>query len=232
MKFEIKHCVTGAVLFALETESTKLCVESAVKAHVNLSGANLSDADLSDANLCDANLRDAYLSDAYLRGANLRGADLRDANLRGADLSDANLRDANLRGAYLRDANLSDADLSDAYLRDANLRDAYLSDAYLSGVPKIKNIDAQILAAIESGGTLEMRDWHTCDTTHCRAGWAVHLAGEGGAALEWAIGTPTAATLIYLASRPDQRIPDFYCDNETAMADIRKCAAEQLAAEA
>jgi hypothetical protein len=123
MKFEIKSHWTGAVIFALETESMKLCVEAAVKSGADLSGANLSGADLSGANL----------SGAYLSGANLSGAYLSGANLRGAYLSGANLRGANLRGAYLSGAYLSDAYLSDAYLRGANLSGADLSDANLSG---------------------------------------------------------------------------------------------------
>jgi hypothetical protein len=59
------------------------------------------------------------------------------------------------------------------------------------------------------------------------------LAGEGGKALEWAMGTPTAATLIYLASDPErwqkERLPDFYCTNEEALADMKRMAEEQTA---
>ena len=69
MLFEIKHRLSGSVLFSLETESLKLCVEAAVKD--------------------GAYLRGAYLRGAYLRGANLDGADLRGANLRGAYLDGA-----------------------------------------------------------------------------------------------------------------------------------------------
>ena len=69
MLYEIKHRYTGAVMFALECESLKLCVEAAVSAKANLRGADLRGA--------------------YLYGANLRGADLRGANLYGADLIDA-----------------------------------------------------------------------------------------------------------------------------------------------
>ena len=36
MKFEIKHRPTGSVLFSLETESMKLCIEAAVKSGANL----------------------------------------------------------------------------------------------------------------------------------------------------------------------------------------------------
>ena len=96
MKFEIKSYINGAVLFSLETDSMKLCVEAAIKSRADLSGADLSGANLSGAYLSGANL-----SGAYLYGANLSGADLYGANLSGADLSGANLSGANLSGAYL-----------------------------------------------------------------------------------------------------------------------------------
>ena len=47
-KFEIKHRMSGNVLFALETKSLKLCLEAGVK-----SKANLREADLWGANLAD-----------------------------------------------------------------------------------------------------------------------------------------------------------------------------------
>jgi uncharacterized protein YjbI with pentapeptide repeats len=111
MKFEIKHRFGGSVLFSLETENIKLCVEAAVKGEADLRGADLYEANLRGADLREANLRgaDLYGADLYganLRGANLRGADLREANLRGADLYGADLRGADLRGADLRGAYL------------------------------------------------------------------------------------------------------------------------------
>jgi hypothetical protein len=204
----------------------------------NLSGADLRDANLSGADLRDANLRDANLSGANLRGANLSGADLRDANLRDANLRGANLRGANLSGADLRDANLRDANLSGANLsgadlRDANLsgadlRDANLRDANLRGadVPAIPDIHRVVLEAASQPGALDMGSWHNdCGTAHCRAGWVVTLAGEPGRALEEAVGTPAAAALIYARSDPSLSCtPDFYCDNDEALADMKRLA--------
>ena len=118
MKFQITNS-NGSVIFELETESIKLCVEAAYKGGADLRGANLRGANLRGADLRGANLRGANLHDAYLRGANLHGANLHDANLSGADLSDANLHDANLSGADLSDANLHDANLRGANLRGA-----------------------------------------------------------------------------------------------------------------
>ena len=105
VKFEIKSRFTGSVLFGLDADSLRLCVEAAVKARANLSGADLRGADLGGAYLRGADLSDANLSDANLSGANLSGA-----NLSGAHLSDANLSDANLSAANLSGAHLSGAD--------------------------------------------------------------------------------------------------------------------------
>jgi hypothetical protein len=69
-------------------------------------------------------------------------------------------------------------------------------------IPKIPNIHAAVLAAASAPGALNMEHWHTCDTTHCRAGWVVHLAGEAGYALEKQHGTEDTALMIYHASEP------------------------------
>ena len=159
-------------------------------------------------------------SDADLSGADLRGAYLRDANLSGANLRGAYLRGAYLRGAYLRGANLRDANLRDAYLSGADL-----SGADLRGAPVIPDIHREVYEAASQPGALDMGDWHTCETTHCRAGWVVALAGEAGKGLEDKIGTPAAATLIYLASDPNlEKFPDFYCSNDAALADMARLA--------
>ena len=210
MKFTIKNRFTGKIVFEKDAESIRLVVEAAVEAKADLRGADLRGADLRGADLSGA-----YLSAAYLSDADLRGAYLSDADLRGADLS----------GAYLSDAYLRGADLSGAYLSGA-----YLSDAYLRGVPAIENIHQQIYAAASQPDALDMSSWHTCETTHCRAGWAVHLAGEAGAALEFGLGTPAAAALIYLKSDPTlERIPNFHCDNEAALSDMKAMAEKEAA---
>ena len=49
MKFEIKHRFIDAVLFALECDSLRLCVEAAVKTGAYLQFADLRFADLHGA---------------------------------------------------------------------------------------------------------------------------------------------------------------------------------------
>jgi hypothetical protein len=99
--FEIKHRISGSVLFSLKTENLKLTLEAAVRTGAYLTGAYLRGADLTGADLSGAYLTGAYLRGAYLTSADLRGADLRGADLRGADLRGAYLRGADLSGAYL-----------------------------------------------------------------------------------------------------------------------------------
>jgi hypothetical protein len=124
MKYEIKHKITGAVIWATEIKNIN---------GADLNGADLNGANLSGANLRDANLRCANLSGADLGGADLGGADLNGANLSGANLNGANLRCANLRCANLRCANLRCANLSGANLSGADLSGADLNGANLSG---------------------------------------------------------------------------------------------------
>jgi len=77
-----------------------------------------------------------------------------------------------------------------------------------------------------------MGSWHACDTTHCRAGWVVHLAGEAGYELERRTSPLFAAMQIYHASSPIKVSPPrFFESNEIAMADMRRCAEEEKALE-
>jgi hypothetical protein len=73
-----------------------------------------------------------------------------------------------------------------------------------------------------------MSTWHTCETTHCRAGWVVTLAGEAGKELEAFHNTELAAMLIYRESSSIKVEPwKFYVDNATALADMERCANEE-----
>ncbi len=228
---EIKHRRDESILWSGEAQDIKAAI---VKATAD--GADLSGADLRKAHLIGTDLRGANLSWANLSGANLSGANLRGANLSGANLSGANLSGADLSGANLSGANLSGANLSGANLSGANLSGADLSGADLSGAggaqaPVVPNIDAAILSAVQSSarsGTLDMSTWHQCETAHCRAGWAVHLAGAAGYALEDRVGPNAAGALIYAASRPGVPVPDFFTSNDETLADLRECAAKPV----
>ena len=91
-------------------------------------------------------------------------------------------------------------------------------------VPIVEHLDARILAAVNTAGNaLDMSSWHSCETTHCRAGWAIHLAGKRGYELEKALGSQGAGAAIYRASTG--RVPHFFASNARALDDLRDCAA-------
>ena len=91
-------------------------------------------------------------------------------------------------------------------------------------MPKIEDIHAKIFEAVSQPNALHMGSWHSCNTTHCRAGWVVHLAGEAGYALERFHNTALAAQLIYRESGYEISPARFYESNEVAMEDMRKLA--------
>lgn len=107
----------------------------------------------------------------------------------------------------------------------ANLRGANLRRANLEEVPIIKNIHKKVYEAASKTGCLNMGAWHSCETTHCRAGWVVTLAGEKGKELETRIGTPAAAALIYWKSdKKLKQLPNFYASNADALEDMKNMA--------
>jgi hypothetical protein len=210
------------------------------------SRADLADADLTDTNLGYADLTDANLAYANLTGAYLAGANFTYANLAGADLTDANLAYANLTGANLTGANLTGAnftyaDLADAYRSESDPPTPFVPPDYAAraaryrerhpDAPVVDRLDSRILEAVTSGGgKLDMGRWHSCATTHCRAGWAITLAGDAGKALEEEHGPHRAGSIIYRASTG--RVPHFFTDDDAALADIRACAEREALAAA
>jgi hypothetical protein len=92
-------------------------------------------------------------------------------------------------------------------------------------IPKIENIHQRVFEAASKDGALNMGNWHTCDTTHCRGGWVVFLAGDEGRKLEAETDTLFAAMQIYKKSSTIRvPIPRFYESNDEAMADMKRCA--------
>jgi hypothetical protein len=79
-------------------------------------------------------------------------------------------------------------------------------------------------AVTREGCQLRMANWHTCETTHCRAGWVVTLAGEAGKKLEEFHNTELAAMLIYRESGYHINPARFYDGDAAAMNDIKRLA--------
>lgn len=90
--------------------------------------------------------------------------------------------------------------------------------------PVIPDIHKAIYAACSAPGALDMDRFHVCETTHCRAGLAVHLAGEAGYRLEKRTSSVFAAMMIYKASGAPISPCRFFDDGPTAMADMKRLA--------
>ena len=151
-------------------------------------------------------------------------------------LSGAVLSDADLRGADLRGAVLSGADLRDAKQGELTPEEyAQLAKEYRErcpDVPVVPNLDRQICEMVKAEKLkFDMKDWHGdncdetnwCETTHCRAGAAICLAGKAGFDLERKYDAERAGGMIYRASTG--RWPDFFAGTEAALEDICKWGA-------
>ncbi len=100
-------------------------------------------------------------------------------------------------------------------------------DITVPNIPKIEDIHQRVYEKVSAPKALEMGNWHTCQNTHCRGGWIVHLAGEPGYALERYHGTLLAAQLIYRESGAPINPCRFYDSNEDALADMKRLAEEE-----
>ena len=73
-----------------------------------------------------------------------------------------------------------------------------------------------------------MSDWHSCENTHCWAGWVVTLAGEAGKKLESFFDTLLAAMKILDASSPLRVSPvRFFELDDDALAHMKKLAEQE-----
>jgi hypothetical protein len=185
MKIQIKHRVTGAVLYEGEYETVK----------------------------------EALVAGTAV-GADLRGANLGDANLGGARNTGAAppMLEPETHEQWMA---CREEERKDPILRVRRSRESAIAyRATHPGVPVVEQLNQKMLGAVTSAPeSFDMGSWHgqtPCGTTHCRAGYAVHLAGEAGYALERSFGgTECAGRAIYLAS--EGFVPHFlWCERSSA----------------
>ena len=98
---------------------------------------------------------------------------------------------------------------------------------------RVENLDKKMWDILKDSPTkLRMDYWHGdpcnetnwCNTTHCRAGYAICLAGVEGFKLEEKYGAEMAGRIIYAVSNPDKELPYFFASDAEALADIEKMA--------
>jgi len=91
-------------------------------------------------------------------------------------------------------------------------------------IPIVADIHNRIYEAASKPGALDMAHFHTCEKTHCRAGWAVALAGKAGYELERRTDYVFAAMQIYKASGYEISPCRFFDKNEAALKDMKELA--------
>ena len=197
--------------------------------------ARIQHGDFRKADMRGANFSYADLRHSKFEGVKLYGADLKKANLSGSDLRGVDFGDADLYSAKLKNADLRGADLSKCRLRKVDFHQADLRGAKLpDDIPEVKDIHRKLYhACSKDGNKLDMGYWHGgpgggCGTSHCRAGWLVHMIGEEGYRYEEKLSVWTAAALIYAKSDPElEKVPDFYASTPHAKTEMRKRAEEE-----
>lgn len=96
-------------------------------------------------------------------------------------------------------------------------------------LPVLVDVHQKVLEAASHTGALNMGKWHSCETTHCRAGWVVVLAGEMARRMEEICGTRIVARVIYARSS-EIRVPDwtFFETEKVALKHMVKCAEMEI----
>ena len=178
--------------------------------------------------MSDGELRNLFASDATVARVLSIASDATVARVLGIASADTVARVLGIASAdtVARVLSIASADTVDRVLgiaSDATVE--RVSALHTIVVPIVDDLDRKVAeAAGAEGDRLDMSTWHkSCGTTHCRAGWAVALAGEAGRKLESIIGTEAAGRAIYEAST-GRIAPDFYASDKAALADIRRCA--------
>jgi hypothetical protein len=82
-------------------------------------------------------------------------------------------------------------------------------------------------AALVSDSALDMSRWHTCGSTHCIAGWAIHQAGPDGYKLEKQVESAAAGAILLGLEAAHH----FHLDNAAARDWLKSKLAQPLPAE-
>lgn len=80
-------------------------------------------------------------------------------------------------------------------------------------VPILDKPYTKIVEAIDRLGprrAIEMGSWHSCETCHCIAGWAIHLCGEQGYDLEESARCAGVAGRMILTASSGLKLPNFH----------------------
>jgi hypothetical protein len=120
-----------------------------------------------------------------LSGNDLNGQDIYYTTFENANLSGVNFTGADLTGCSFQNANLRNANFTEANLSGVNLEGANLEGVIGLASKSQEMQEAQRILELlqQPSNQLNMDDWHTCETSHCLAGWCCpHLKNPGAEA--------------------------------------------------
>lgn len=179
-------------------------------------GSHLSENDFSDSCFEESLITNSSFLKCNLTGTLWKGSNLASASFRRVDFSGADFR-----GASFRDSR-SSISVSEVVLKDTKF-------SLQNPIPAVSDIHNKIYEICSAPNALVMDNWHTCNTTHCWAGWTIVLAGEAGKLLEDEVGPSLAASLIYHASDPGmEKTPNwFQWDERRALDQMRELVKER-----
>ncbi len=208
-----KRILTGAGF--LESNLSKLTLDSIKLNLAALTVSDLSEANLTDADLTEANLKGTDFLRAVLVRANLTDAVLgcemtSKSGLKCTRLTGANLTRAKLTRVSLEKVEATDANFTDAEMSEVNLTGAILVGANLTGVSleKVNVNDANFTNAEMHGVNLRQVD--------------MSKANLSGANMYGVIYEPSSNPNVLSIASADSLEYLTYYDNPTALFQLRK----------
>lgn len=96
-----------------------------------------------------------------------------------------------------------------------------LYKGFVDLMPVIPDLDVRIAKiVVDNPSSLDMGKWHTCQTTHCIAGWAIHLLGDPELeSLEFLCSPGLLAMALFDAA--GIWVPDFYTTDRRGLSELR-----------
>jgi hypothetical protein len=205
--------------------------------------------DLTGIDFTNSSFRNVLFKKCVLNGANFTNTSVNSTKFHRCGLQEANFSNVRMGTSYFHDCNLTkvnftNADLINSCFIDVDMDTVILTNANVSGIRlpmtkmpkqilKCKGFPEEIvkndnllkeIAAIvlNDNEALEMFSWHTSDTIHCMAGWAIHLHPQGYQ-IEAASTTVIAAKLLL----GDEAESYFYVSNEEAIELLKGYSNDQ-----
>jgi hypothetical protein len=164
---------------------------------------NFSKANLIEANFSFTCIKDCNFHNAVLCKSSFDHSDIWSSSFVFASLKDSTFKYSTIYHSNFKTSDCTNCNFKNAHLHSINFKQTTLKNSNfenITGIKIVSDTQQRLIAvakdALASKDTLQMDLWHTCNTTHCIAGWAIHHAGEIGYCMENEIGAPIAGLIL------------------------------------